>query len=97
MNGCMVIYSALAVALVLTGAGFAAPAGAQPTLKPPPARPNPATEQAIAEGHKGGAFPTFASIPPLPQDVRSMAAWKVSVTGLKAKGAELTEMAAAEP
>jgi hypothetical protein len=99
MNGCMVKYSALAAALLLAGAGFAAPAAAQPkpTLNPPPVRPNPVTQQAITEGHKGGAFPTFASIPPLPKDVRSMAEWKASVTGLKATGAALTEMAAAEP
>jgi hypothetical protein len=99
MNGCMVDYSALAAALVLAGAGFAAPVAAQPkpTLNPPPVHPNPVTQQAIANASKSAPFPTFAQIPPLPKDVRSIAEWKASVLSLKARGAQLTEMAAAEP
>ena len=97
MNGCMANYSALAAALTLIGAGLAAPAAAQPKLNPPPVRPNPVTQNAMAEASKAAPFPTFAQIPPMPTDVRSMAAWKVSVTTLKAAGARLTEMAANEP
>lgn len=97
MNGCMAKYSAVIGALALAGAGLAAPASAQPTLKPPPVTPNPVTLQAMAEAAKSAPFPTFAQVPPLPKDVRSMAAWKASVLSLKAQGAELTQMAAAEP
>jgi len=99
MNGCMGIYSALAATLVLAGAGLAAPAAAQPkpTLNPPPVHPNPVTQQAIIDASKSAPFPTFASIPPLPTDVRTIAQWKASVTSLKATGAELTQMAANEP
>jgi len=97
MNGCMVNHTALAGALVLTWAGLAAPATAQPTLKPPTVNPNPATAQAIAAARQPAPFPTFAQIPPLPKDVRSIAGWKASVTALKADGAQQTEMAANEP
>lgn len=99
MNGCMVKYSALAAVLVLAGAGLAAPAAAQPkpTLNPPPVHPNPATQQAIAAARQTAPLPTFAQIPPIPKDVRSMAQWKASVTSLKAQGAQLTELAATEP
>jgi hypothetical protein len=99
MKGCMVNYSALATVLALAGAGLAAPAAAQPkpTLNPPPVHPNAQTQQAITDASKVAPFPTFASIPPLPTDVRTLAQWKASVTSLKAKGAGLTEMAANEP
>jgi hypothetical protein len=97
MNGCMANYSALGAVLMLVGAGLAAPAAAQPTLKPPPAHPNPATQQAISEASQNAPYPTFGQIPALPTDVRSMAAWKASVLAVKAEGAQLTEMAAAEP
>jgi len=98
MNGCMVKYSAAAATLALLGAGLAAPASAQPTLTPPKAGPpNPATERAIADARKDAAYPTFASIPPLPTDVRSLGGWRTDVKAIKADGADLTRMAAAEP
>lgn len=97
MNGCMGKYSAIAASLALAGAGLAAPACAQPTLKPPPAHPNAATERAFAEASKDAPFPTFAQIPPLPKDVRSMSAWKASVVTVKGEGAQLAEAAAIEP
>jgi hypothetical protein len=97
MNGCMANYSALGAALTLVGAGFAAPTAAQPTLNAPPMHPNPLTQQAIIEASRNAPFPTFAQVPPLPTDVRSIAAWKESVTSLKAKGAQLTERVASEP
>ena len=97
MNGCMVRFSAIAASLALGGAGLAAPACAQPTLKPPPIHPNAATEQAIAEASKDAPFPTFAQIPSLPKDVRPMSAWKASVMTVKGEGAELAGAAAAEP
>jgi hypothetical protein len=97
MNGCMANKSALAAALMLIGAGFAAPAAAQPTLSPPPVHPNPVTENAIAEAGKSAPYPTFAQIPPLPTDVRSMAAWKASVLKIKGDGAQLAAAASAEP
>jgi hypothetical protein len=97
MNGCMANKTALAAALTLIGAGLAGPVAAQPTLSPPPVHPNPATQHAIAEASKNAPYPTFAQIPPLPTDVRSIVAWKASVLSLKAEGAQLAEMAAAEP
>ena len=97
MNGCMAKYSTLAATLLIAGAGLGAPAVAQPTLKPPTANPNPQTQAAIAAARQPAPFPTFASIPPLPKDVRSIAEWKASVTSLKAEGAQQTEMAATEP
>jgi hypothetical protein len=98
MNGCMVKFPAAAVVLAILGAGLAAPAGAQPVLTPPRAGPpNPATEQAIAAARQSAAYPTFASIPPLPTDVRPLASWKSAVMTVRDDGAALTEMAAAEP
>ncbi|HEY1426314.1 MAG TPA: hypothetical protein VGF50_06545 [Caulobacteraceae bacterium] len=97
MNGCMGKYSAIAACVALIGAGLAAPACAQPTLKPPPVHPNAATEQAFAEAAKAAPFPTFAQIPPLPKDVRGMSAWKASVMTMKGEGAQLAEAAATEP
>lgn len=97
MNGCTTNNCALAAALLLVGAGLAAPAAAQPTVKSPPVHPNPATERAIAEASKDAPYPTFAQIPPLPTDVRTIAAWKASVISIKAEGAQLAEAAAAEP
>jgi hypothetical protein len=97
MNGCMANKTALAAALTLVGAGLAAPAAAQPTLAPPPVHPNPVTLHAIAEASESAPYPTFGQIPPLPADVRSLGAWRASVLSIKAEGAQLTEMAAAEP
>jgi len=97
MNGCMVKYSAMIGALALGWAGGAATAAAQPTLRPPPVNPNPVTEQAIAAASKTTVYPTFAQVPPLPKDVRSISAWKASVTSIKDEGVELAQMAAAEP
>lgn len=97
MNGYPANKRALATALMLVGAGLAAPAAAQPTVSPPPVRPNPATQHAIADASQGAPYPTFGQIPPLPTDVRSIAGWKASVMSIKAEGAQMTEMAAAEP
>src|SRR6185312_1269766 len=97
MNGCMVKYSAMIGALALGWAGVAATAAAQPSLRPPPVNPNPVTEQAIAAASKTTVYPTFAQVPPLPKDVRSISAWKASVTSIKDEGVELAQMAAAEP
>jgi hypothetical protein len=98
MNGYPANKCALAAALMLGGAGFAAPAAAQPTVSPPPVvRANPTTERAIAAAGVSAPYPTFGQIPPLPTDVRSMSAWKASVMSIKGDGAQLTAMAAAEP
>jgi hypothetical protein len=98
MNGCMVKYSASAAALLVLGAGLAAPAAAQPKLTTPKAGPpNLATEQAIAAARQDAPYPTFASIPPLPADVRPLSGWRASVRAIKADGAELAEAAAAGP
>jgi hypothetical protein len=91
---CTANKTAVAGALMLIGAGVAAPAAAQRTLAPPAAHPNPVTEQAIAAASQSAPYPTFAQIPPLPGDVRSIRAWKASVVTLKGAGAELTEAAA---
>ena len=97
MNGYPVRDCAFVASLLLVGAGFATPAAAQPTVNAPTMHPNPATEQAIAEASKDAPYPTFAQIPPLPTDVRTIAGWKASVTSIKAEGAQMSEMAAAEP
>jgi hypothetical protein len=88
----------MAGALVLIGVGIGASAAAQPTLAPPPPmRPNPATEKAIAEASQSAPYPTFGQIPPLPTDVRSMHAWKTSVVTLRSDGARMADLAAAGP
>jgi hypothetical protein len=98
MNGYPANKRALAAALMIGGAGFAAPAAAQPTVSPPPVvHANPTTERAIASAGESAPYPTFGQIPALPTDVRSMAGWKASVMRIKAEGARMTEMAASEP
>jgi hypothetical protein len=98
MNGYPANQYALAAALMLVGAGFATPAAAQPTVSPPPVvRANPTTERAIASAGESAPYPTFGQIPALPTDVRTIAGWKASVMSIKAEGAQMTEMAAAEP
>jgi len=98
MNGYPANKCALSAALMLIGTGLAAPAAAQPTVSPPPVvRANPTTERAIASARQSASYPTFGQIPALPADVRSMSAWKASVTSIKAEGVQLTETEAAEP
>ena len=95
MNGCRLKYWGFAAALGLIGAGSAA---AQPTLTPPPMHQRaPETTAAIASAEAPAAYPTFASIPAYPKDVRPLSAWKTSITTIRTDGARLTQRAAAEP
>jgi hypothetical protein len=89
MNGFAAKYSsltALAALAMATAAAAQAPA------------PGPsATKAAIADAERTAAYPSFASIPPMPKDLRSLKAWKASVTTTQAEGAKLAREAAAEP
>jgi hypothetical protein len=95
MNGCRVKYWGVAAGWVLACAGAAA---AQPAISPPSApQPSPVTTAAIAGAEARAPYPSFASIPAFPKDVRSVAAWKASVISIKAEGADLVRLIAAEP
>jgi hypothetical protein len=89
MNGFAAKYSSL-TALAALAAATAAAAQA-------PAPGPSATKAAIAEAERHAAYPSFASVPPLPKDVRSLKDWKTSVTTTQAEGVRLTREAAAEP
>jgi hypothetical protein len=93
MNGCRVIYWGFAVAWTLVWAGAA---GAQPVIRPPP-EPSPVTTAAIATAEAPTGYPSLASIPAFPKDVRPLAAWKASVLSIKADGAHLLRLIAAQP
>ncbi|HEY1749789.1 MAG TPA: hypothetical protein VGG29_00890 [Caulobacteraceae bacterium] len=58
---------------------------------------SPAVRAAIGEARARAAYPSFASIPPLPKDVRPLKAWRQAVTTTEAEGARLQRQAAAEP
>jgi hypothetical protein len=94
MNGCRSrIWSfAAALALLWTGAAIA-----QPTLTPPPAQRSPITTAAIASAEAPAAYPSFASIPTYPKDLRPLSAWKSAIVSIQTAGVVLTERAAAEP
>jgi len=95
MNGCRVKYWSIAVGWALACAGAAA---AQPVIHAPPAQPpSPVTTAAIAGAEARAPYPSFASIPPSPKDVRSVAAWKASVIEIKTEGADLVRLIAAQP
>jgi len=81
------------VALWLAGAPVAVCA-AQPDASNP--TPNP-TPGAMVAAEKNAPYPTFASVPAAPKDVRSIPAWKKAIVDIKASGARLAAQARAEP
>jgi hypothetical protein len=91
MNGFRNIFASAAATLAALAASgaFAAPTN--------PGQPSPLTTEAIAAARAKAPFPTFASVPPKPTDLRSIKAWKSSVLGIRAEGADLARLAAAEP
>jgi len=89
MNGFRAIFASAAAA-ALGGALAAHAATPSPTQ-------SPATTAAIAEARKSAHWPTFASVPPAPTDVRPAKAWKSAVMTTRGEGAELALAAAAEP
>lgn len=84
-------YSTIAVLAGTVVAAAAVAAHADTTAQ------SPAVRLAIGEAHAKAAYPSFASIPPRPTDVRSIKAWKQSVTTTQAEGDQLLREAAAEP
>ncbi|MFI4973974.1 MAG: hypothetical protein ACHP84_05495 [Caulobacterales bacterium] len=52
----------------------------------------------VAAAHRpAAAYPTFSDIPPAPEDIRSVGAWKRAVTAIKNDGYQLHAQAASEP
>jgi hypothetical protein len=92
MNGFRAIFAS-AAALAAMGGAVAVHAAAPMSA----ATPSPVTTEAIAEARKPAAWPSLASVPPAPTDVRSLKAWKAAVLTTRAEGAELARQAAAEP
>jgi hypothetical protein len=93
MKDARVIYSGCAMALTLTLANAAV---AAPLTLPPPkpgATMAPATTGAINAAEAPAAYPTFASIPARPTDVRPLAAWKTAVLTVQDEGARLNALA----
>ncbi|MGH6955470.1 MAG: hypothetical protein ACREEW_02255 [Caulobacteraceae bacterium] len=94
MNGCSAksaigagfLASILTVAPALAASSASAPAPAPPELS-----------QALIKARQPAPFPTFASVPPLPKDVRPVKAWKAAVVATKRAGAEAVETADATP
>jgi hypothetical protein len=76
-------------------AARAAPAA--PAAPSPTATEAPETTAAIAAARESAPYPSLASVPPRPTDVRPVKAWKSSVLTIEGQGDELTRMVAAEP
>ena len=55
------------------------------------------TAGAISEAEKNAPYPTFASVPPAPKDVRPLGAWKTAITSIQTSGKSLASLAAAQP
>jgi hypothetical protein len=91
MNGFRAIFASAAAVLVAAAASGAL---AAPTTPPTQA---PETTAAIAAARQSAPYPSLASVPPKPTDVRPVSAWKTAVLATQAKGDELMRMAAAEP
>ncbi len=85
----------MALTLALANAAAAAPL----TLPPPKpgATLSPVTQQAIDAAEAPAAYPTFASIPAMPKDLRPLAAWKAAVLEIKDEGAHLNALAEVGP
>ncbi|HEX3918431.1 MAG TPA: hypothetical protein VHW60_13930 [Caulobacteraceae bacterium] len=94
MNGFPAKYWGFAAALALLGPSAAV---ALPTITPPPAHPSPVTTAAIAAAEAPSAYPSFASIPVYPKDLRPLSAWKSAIVSIQSAGAALTQRAATEP
>jgi hypothetical protein len=92
MNGFRAIFASAATAAALGGA-----LAAQAATPATPPTPSPVTTAAIADARKPAPWPTFASVPPAPTDVRPAKAWKSAVMTTRGEGAELALAAAAEP
>jgi hypothetical protein len=80
------VYAGLA--LVLAGTPVAVSAAQPDTANPTPS--------AMAAAEKNAPYPTFASVPPTPKDVRSLQAWKTAILDIRRSGADLGSQAAAE-
>lgn len=97
MNGCPVKYSSLAAALLALASLAASLAAGRSLAAPAPQRSTSPVTGVIAEAETSAVLPTFASIPPLPTDVRPFQAWRVAIADARAVGAQTAAEAAAEP
>jgi len=52
------------------------------------------TTAAIASAEKKAPYPTFASVPPVPKDIRPFADWKTAVSSIQTAGKSLAAQAA---
>jgi hypothetical protein len=93
MNGCRAKYSTLST-LVFGGLlALAGVAAAAPTPRP---SASPALS-AIAEGEKPAPRPTFAQVPPAPDDIRPFVAWRSAIVDIRHVGAQTAAEANAGP
>jgi hypothetical protein len=92
MNGSTGKYCGLGLALALGVGGAAFAAKPADTSQPPPAM-----KSAFDAARAPASYPSFASVPPTPKDVRPLSAWKTAALTTKSEGAALTREAAAEP
>jgi hypothetical protein len=92
MPGFRAIFASAATLAAMGGAVAVHAAASTPAVTP-----SPVTTEAIREARKPAAWPSFASVPPAPTDVRSLRAWRSSVLTTRAEGTELAREAAAEP
>jgi len=87
MNGFRAIFaSATAMLAAMAATGVLA----APTTPPTPAPQTTAARQSAP-------YPSLASVPPKPTDVRPVSAWKTAVLASEAQRDELMKLAAAEP
>ena len=86
MNGCAGEYSLRAKARLIGARLFGAVCAALV-----------ATAAAAQPPWSGAGYPTFASVPAAPKDVRPVAAWRTAVVETRITGARLTRAAAKEP
>jgi|HubBroStandDraft_1064217.scaffolds.fasta_scaffold137507_2 hypothetical protein len=92
MNGSTGKYCGLGLALALCAGGTALAAKPADTSQPPPAM-----KSAFDAARGPAAYPSLASVPPTPKDVRPLSAWKTAVLTTKTEGASLSREAAVEP
>ncbi len=92
MSGCPGKYSrrrtGRASALAALASAWAGVALAQPTGLP---------ADLMARAEAPGPYPTFASVPPLPRDVRPAAGWRSAILGVQQAGEAVGRQAANEP
>lgn len=61
------------------------------------AAPTGITPDLLARAEAPAPYPTFASVPPIPKDLRPVGDWRAAVVGVQEDGARLERYAASMP